>query len=242
MFSASAEFYDLIYSTLKDYAAEAAQIAALLHEINPQCRTVLDVACGTGEHARLLAGHGFAVDGLDLEPAFVRIAGQKHPAGRFFVADMSDFHVPHRYDAVLCLFSSIGYLRTLDRVRRALTCFRDHLTPGGVAIVEPWFAPGILDPTRVARHTAEANGIAVSRAGRTQIEGNISRVHFEYEITDSSGTRHASEVHELGLFTTEELLRTFQEAGLATEYDPQGLTERGLYIGRVLTGGSDAGF
>ena len=79
MFSASAEFYDLIYSTFKDYVAEVEQITSLLHRLNPQCQTVLDVACGTGEHARLLAAQGFVVDGLDLDPAFVRMAEQKSP-------------------------------------------------------------------------------------------------------------------------------------------------------------------
>src|SRR5947207_13954595 len=121
MFTASAEFYDLIYSTFKDYSAEVAQIASMLRRVNPRCQTVLDVACGTGEHARRLAADGFVVDGLDLDPAFVRIAREKNPAGRFVEADMSDFHLAQRYDAVLCLFSSIGYLRTLDRVACALT-------------------------------------------------------------------------------------------------------------------------
>jgi Methyltransferase domain len=65
------------------------------HSGRPRVRsqTVLDVACGTGEHARLLAAQGFVVDGLDLDPAFVRIAEQKHPAGQFFAADMRDFHL-----------------------------------------------------------------------------------------------------------------------------------------------------
>jgi len=71
MFTESAAFYDLIYSTFKDYPGEAARIAELLRELRPRCRTVLDVASGTGEHARLLAGMGFVVDGLDLDPAFV---------------------------------------------------------------------------------------------------------------------------------------------------------------------------
>src|SRR5712691_5872495 len=83
MFSASAEFYDLIYSTKKDYRAEAAQIAARLRRLSPARRKVLDVACGTGEHALHLAAAGFVVDGLDLDPAFVRIARRKHPAGSF---------------------------------------------------------------------------------------------------------------------------------------------------------------
>src|SRR5512145_468507 len=100
MFSESAEFYDLIYSTFKDYRSEATAIAQLLRGLNPLCRTVLDLACGTGEHARLLSEQGFEVDGLDLDPAFVAIAQRKHPSGRFVVADMAEFQLPHRYDAI----------------------------------------------------------------------------------------------------------------------------------------------
>lgn len=233
MFSTSAEFYDLIYSTFKDYVAEVEQITSLLRRLNPQCQTVLDVGCGTGEHARLLAAQGFVVDGLDLDPTFVRIAAHKHPAGQFVAADMSDFHLSRRYDAILCLFSSIGYLKTLDRVIRASKCFRDHLAPGGVIVIEPWFAPGTLDPGRVFRHAGEGNGVRVSRVSRTEIDGRLSRLYFEYEVTDQSGTRRASEVHELGLFTSTELLQTFQDVGLQVDYDPKGLTDRGLYVARI---------
>src|SRR5579859_3379863 len=232
MFDASAEYYDLLYSTFKDYAAETAAIAALLRRLNPACRTVLDVACGTGEHAKRLAAAGFDVDGLDLSPAFVAIARAKHPTGRFFVADMTDVHVPQRYDAVICLFSSIGYVRTLDRVEAALRCFGDHLARGGVVVVEPWFPPGVLDTTRVFRNSAEANGVRVDRAAYNKIDGRISRLHFDYDITDATGTRHVSEVHELGLFSAPEMLDAFRRAGLDVEHDPEGLTGRGLFVGR----------
>jgi SAM-dependent methyltransferase len=233
MFDASAEYYDVIYATFKDYAAEAEQIAALLRERHPRCRTVLDVACGTGEHARLLAAAGFEVDGLDLSPAFVAIARAKRPVGRFFEADMTGFHLGRTYDAVICMFSSIGYVRTLDRVQAALTCFREHLASGGIAVVEPWFSPGALDPDRVARNTGEADGVRVTRVSRVQIDGRLSRLFFDYEIADASGTRNVSEVHELGLFTPTEMLDAFRAAGLAAEYDAQGLTGRGLYVARA---------
>jgi SAM-dependent methyltransferase len=232
MFHSSAEYYDLIYAPFKDYASEVARIAGLLRRLNPDCRTVLDVACGTGEHALRLAAEGFVVDGLDLDPAFVRIAAGKHPAGRFFEADMSDFHLPHRYDAVLCLFSSIGYLCTLDRVKRALGCFREHLAPGGVALVEPWFPPGVLDTTRVFTHAGEAHGVRVSRHARTEVAGTLSRLLFDYEIDEGGAVRRVSEVHELGLFTTEELTQAFGAAGLDVEHDSDGLTGRGLFIAR----------
>lgn len=233
MFDASAEFYDLIYATIKDYRNEAGQIARLLRQLNPSCKTLLDVACGTGEHARFLAEAGFIVDGLDIDAAFVRIARQKHPSGRFYEADMSQFQLPYRYDAVMCLFSSIGYLRTLDRVDQALTCFREHLAPGGIVVVEPWFAPGVLEHGRVALNTGDAAGIRVTRSSRVEVAGRLSRLHFDYEITDESGTRRASEVHELGLFTSAELLEAFRRAGLEANYDPQWFTDRGLYLART---------
>ena len=235
MFSVSAEYYDVIYGALKDYAAEVAQVTGLLRPLNPQCRTVLDVGCGTGEHARRLAAEGFVVDGLDIEPVFVRIASSKHPRGRFVVADMSDFHLPSRYDAVLCLFSSIGYLVTLDRVTRALACFREHLAPGGVALVEPWFPPGVLEVNKRFTHTGESQGVRVARHSRTEIDGRLSRLLFDYDIDEHGEVRHMSEVHELGLFTTEELTEAFRAAALDVQHDAEGLTGRGLFIARSVS-------
>ena len=133
---------------------------------------------------------------------------------------------------LLCLFSSIGYLRTLERVTRALGCFRDHLAPGRMVLVEPWFPPGVLEANREFTHSGEAQGVTVSRHSRTEIDGTLSRLLFEYEIEDHGEVRRVSEVHELGLFTTEEMMQVFREAGLDAQHDPEGLTGRGLFIAR----------
>ena len=233
MFDESAEYYDLIYLPMKDYAAESAFVAALLRLHRPGCRTVLDVACGTGEHARWLAAEGFAVDGLDINPTFLRIAREKHPAGQFFEADMRDFRLSQRYDAIVCLFSSIGYAGSIDGVESTLRCFRDHLAPGGITLVEPWFPPGILDPSRVAVNEGAGPGVHVRRECHVEVEGSMSRLLFDYEITSGGGRHQMHERHELGVFSSDEMIDAFTRAGLHAEYDSQGLTGRGLYVARV---------
>ena len=241
MFSGSAELYDLIYSGFKDYPAEARELAALVRHAHPGARTVLDVACGTGEHARLLADeHGFAVDGLDLDPAFVEIARRKLPRGSVHQGDMTSFALPRRYDVVLCLFSSIGYVRTLENVRRTLGRFREHLADGGVVLVEPWFAPGVLQPGRVSINTAQSESVSVARMSHVEVNGRLSRLRFEYLIGRPAGIERAVELHELGLFTTDEMLECFRQAGLQATHDPKGPAGRGLFIARAADRGAPA--
>jgi len=235
MFTESAELYDLIYSTFKNYAAETSALATFIRREHMQAKTILDVACGTAEHARLLErDHGFEVDGLDRDPAFVKIARGKL-RGDVYEGDMISFRLPRRYDVVQCLFSSIGYVRTLENVRRTLERCRDHLAPGGIVLVEPWFAPGVLEPGRVSINTAESGDVRVARMSHLEIDGRLSRLRFEYLIGRVSGIEHATEMHELGLFTTEEQLRAFEDAGLTATHDPVGIDGRGLFLARQGT-------
>ena len=234
MFSETPELYDTIYRAFKDYEGEAKQIAVLLRTVAPDAKTLLDVACGTGEHARLLqAAHGYEVSGLDIERAFVALARSKVPTGTFWQADMADFELGIRFDVVTCLFSSIGYLCELERVAHALRCFRRHLAPGGVVLVEPWFPPEAWNPGRVYVHTAEAKNLHVVRMSHSSVDGRISKLEFHYLIGTEDGIDHRVEHHALGLFTTAELQRAFARAGFTSvDYDAQGLTGRGLFVAR----------
>ena len=236
MFSASAELYDLIYSGFKDYAAESSRVATIVKREHGAARTILDVACGTAEHARILAEqYGFEVDGLDLDPEFVAIAKRKLPHGSVYRGDMTSFTLPKKYDVILCLFSSIGYVKTLTRVRDTLERFRAHLAPRGIVLVEPWFAPDMLQPGRITVNDAESSGLRVVRMSQLTVEDRLSRIRFEYLIGRPNGIEHATEVHELGLFTTGELLDAFAAAGLSAVHDPQGLDGRGLFTARAMS-------
>lgn len=232
MFSASAHLYDRIYGSLKDYAAEAGQIAALLKAEQPATQRLLDVACGTGEHARHLTASGYRVDGIDLDAKLLAIAARKNPTGRFVQADMCSFQLDRQYDVVLCLFSSIGYAVTLERTTAALRCFRAQLGPGGLVVVEPWFAPDAITPGRTDTKTIDQGAFRVTRRSRLEVEGRVSRLTFDYDIMEHGTASQATELHELGLLTWAEMEGAFTAAGLTTTYDPVGLSGRGLYLAR----------
>ncbi|HJU27908.1 MAG TPA: hypothetical protein VJ718_01995 [Candidatus Binataceae bacterium] len=56
-FIQSAELYDAVYS-FKNYAREAERLRAVIDATARGARTLLDVACGAGEHDRLLGRRG----------------------------------------------------------------------------------------------------------------------------------------------------------------------------------------
>ncbi len=231
MFSKSAEFYDLIYRSFKDYAGESAEIASMIRDRLPQAKSVLDVACGTGEHAKHLStSHGFLVDGIDLDAAMVEIARAKDSKGTYDCADMCDFSLDRSYDVILCLFSSIGYAKTLDKVVAAFSRFRNHLRPGGIIVVEPWFAPEDMKPGFLSMKTAEDDEHKVCRLSFNEIDGRISLVHFEYLIGGPGGIQHLRETHELGLFTRAEMEAAFRKVGFFATYDAEGLSGRGVWV------------
>jgi SAM-dependent methyltransferase len=232
-YAKAAEFYDLLYGGQKDYVAEAELLAGIIREAHPRARSVLDVGCGTGAHARGLTDVGFRVDGVDLEPTFVEIASAKCPEGAFAVGDMTTLDLPGRYDVVTCLFSAIGYARSEAMLRTTVERMRHHLNQGGILLVDPWFEPGQLTDSWITTLVGEGDGVTVCRMSRTAIEGSISRLEFEYLIGRAEGLERRSETHVLGLFTQQEMEAAFKAAGLLVDRKPEALRTRGIYVGRI---------
>ncbi len=91
----------------------------------------------------------------------------------------------------------------------------------------------MLENGHVSVTTAETGGISVCRMSHTEIDGRMSRLHFEYLIGRPAGIERATEVHDLGLFTPEEMHECFRQAELQVTFEPVGLSGRGLYVARA---------
>lgn len=235
MFSETPELYDLIYGSFKDYEAESRKVAELLSAVAPGAHTILDVACGTGGHAvHLQLDHGYSVHGLDIEPRFVVLARAKVPEARFSEGDMVTFDLGTRFDVVLCLFSSIGYVKSVPRLEEALRRFRAHLHPGGVVVVEPWMSPDQWEAGRVYVQAVEGESLHVVRMSHSTVDNGVSKLEFHYLLGGHGGIEHRHEAHEMGLFTHEQMRTALRTAGFVdVDLDEEGLTGRGLWVARA---------
>jgi SAM-dependent methyltransferase len=231
-YEAGAEFYDLIYAEFKDYDAEARWVAERVLERHPGARTLLDVGCGTGVHAAAFARAGFSVTGVDVEPEFVRLARERRPDLPFVEADMRTLELPDRYDVVTSLFGVIGYARTPEGLHQAISRMAEHLAPGGVLVVEPWFEPGVLTDGWISTHVARSPEIHVCRMSRTVVDGGLSHLEFEYLIGRAGGVERRTERHTLGLFSASGMEAAFRAAGLEVERLDGADAFRGLYLAR----------
>ena len=237
MFSKAASYYDRIYA-FKDYQAEVRRLRSLLAARGVGVGDgvsagdggrLLDVACGTGGHLDHLRAH-YEVEGLDISPELLAIARRKHPDIVFHEGDMVDFDLGRRFDLVTCLFSSIGYVKTIERAAAAIACMARHLNPAGVLVIEPWFVPEEWRPGTVHAVHVEDTGLKIARVGTSLAKGTLSYFDLHYLIGTSAGTEHVVERHELGLFSQEQIQEALTAAGLRVSYDQEGLTGRGLYL------------
>ena len=233
MYEKSARYYDAIYDGIKDYARDAVRIAEIVDSRLPGARNVLDVACGTGRHIAMFGGRFEEVVGLENDHSMLEIARERNPGRVVHEADMTDFNLWRTFDVITCLFSSIGYAGDEGGLRRTLTNLARHVRPGGLVIVEPWFAPDDWEVGRVGLETATGPDYTLARMNSSQRSGDRSVIEFHYLVGRKDGVEHFTEHLELGLFTATQYRTAFEAAGLTVDFDPVGLMGRGLYVGTL---------
>ena len=231
MFRQTAHIYDLVYEAAgKDYAAEASDIRAQIEQRKPSAHSLLDVACGTGGHLRHFADC-YEVVGLDLDPAMLAVAGEALPDVPLVHADMRSFRLDRSFDAIVCLFSSVGYLPTPGELDRAVERMSRHLAPGGVLdrrrvgatrrLDRAGFGVGALrDPRGHRRRTVT----------RTSRNGTKTLLEMHHLVATSDGVEHLVDRHELTLFTSDQYEHAFAAAGLAWERVDSPMPGRDRYL------------
>ncbi len=101
--------------------------------------SALDIGCGSGDLARLLASRGATVHGIDADPTLVTRARERTAPTvpvTFAIADALNEMPPGPHDVITC----VAVLQHLP-FTEALTRFRQHLAPRGTLVVVGLYRP-----------------------------------------------------------------------------------------------------
>ncbi|MFF8395833.1 class I SAM-dependent methyltransferase [Streptomyces sp. NPDC016172] len=105
----------------------------ILRQLPERVGSALDVGCGSGDLARLLAGRAQRVHGIDADPEITARARELTPAAApvtYTAADALTGLGDQSYDVITC----VAVVHQLP-LTRALESFRDHLAPGGTLVI-----------------------------------------------------------------------------------------------------------
>ena len=230
MYRQLANYYDEIYD-FKNYQKEAEKIETLIQQYKKSAgNSLLDVACGTGNHIAYLKQH-YRVEGLDFSPEMLRIARKKHPEILFHRGEMTSFKLKNRFDIITCLFSAIGHVKTKARMRRAVWNMANHLQPGGLMILEPWITPANFRKGLIGSNFVDKPNLKIARINISKVRGPVSAFEYHYLIGTPGRVQYVIDKGSLGLWTHEEYLAAIGDSGLNASFDSEGLMGRGLYLG-----------
>jgi SAM-dependent methyltransferase len=216
-----ARAYDAIYRQ-KDYEAECDLLEKIFKDYAAgPVRDILDLGCGTGNHALRLASRGYRVTGVDISAGMLAVARDKAKQEKldvaFHEADIRDFRMEQPCDAVLMMFAVLGYQIENADVLAALRTARRHLRPGGLLAADFWYGPAVLTQRPEERALSTNDGdVDIVRKASAELDARRHVCTVRFNLRRSRGNKVISETeeeHRMRFFFPKELELFLEASG-----------------------------
>jgi SAM-dependent methyltransferase len=185
-------------------------------ELHPGDR-VLDLACGSGDHARRLAKRGLEVLGVDIAPSLIAHCRQKAEeegleTARFEQGDMRHLDHDGEFDALLLLSGSFGFFDEATN-RDLLARISRALRPRGRLLIDVFDPTGMVvrPPRRSWSQYGRGYGLRT-----TWWEPGTCTYVSEFMFVDADGV--------LNTFAGQERIRVYSLPEWRAMFDRVGLT------------------
>ena len=189
---------------------------------------MLDVPCGQGRHAHLLAEFGYDVDGLDYSKDLLDVARKRGTSDRlrYLRGDMRSMPSKwtSRFDAVLNLFTSFGFFAHPSDDLRVIREFARVLGPGGVLIWHGGSRDGVMARFLARDWWTSSDGTLFAQEREFDSLSGVLTVHSEWR----KGARRGEREHRLRLYTATRLAELCADAGLVVEQAYDGFHDRAM--------------
>ena len=138
-YHALAASYDRLTNDV-DYRATVDFYLEILKREGLNPRTAVDLACGTGSVAAILAEMGLEVIAVDLSEEMLTVAQQKaqdmaNPP-RFICQPLQELRLPRAVDLAVCALDSLDYITDPADCAEAIRRTYKALNPGGIFIFD----------------------------------------------------------------------------------------------------------
>ncbi len=217
--------YLLEYEPLFRLEQDRREVARLMELIGaPSGSRVLDVPCGQGRHAHLLAEAGFDVDGLDYSADLLAVAKRRGTSSRLRYTRGDMRRLPARwtgrFDVVLNLFTSFGFFAEPSDDRRAIAEFARVLAPGGTLVWHGGDRDGVMARFLARDWWRTRDGTLVAQERQFDALSGVLTVSSVW-----SGRRaHGAREHTIRLYTPTRLAELCADVGLIVEQAYDGFT------------------
>ena len=248
-----ADAYDTLYQD-KDYVEECKLIDRLLQVYgNGPVRTVLDLGCGTGNHALPLAQRGYEIVGVDRSAGMLESARKKaisqqiNGKANFYQDDIRSVQLQRAFDASIMMFAVLGYQLENRDVLAALRTARKHLHSGGLFIFDVWYGPAVLcqgPSERVKVIPTDRCQILRVASGELDIQRHLCKVSYRlWKIEGERLAGQTEETHRMRYFFPLELDLFLESSGFIPvrlgafpefDRDPDTTTWNALALARAV--------
>ncbi|MCR4405174.1 MAG: class I SAM-dependent methyltransferase [Candidatus Acetothermia bacterium] len=205
-----------------EYSRRMAELLpAVLERFRARPKTLLNLACGEGTFAVLMAQRGFKVGGVDASPEMLRFARKKaEEAGvevQFIEQDMRTLSLAEKFDLVTCWFDSLNYLLEWDELAKTFVNVAQVLNPKGLFIFDmnTIYALAVFwqqRPCRIELDTPKM--LVIHHHPSYDFEKNIARLMITGFQRESKGWHRIDEEHRERGYTLSEIRKALREAGL----------------------------
>ncbi len=221
--------YLLEYEPIFTPERDRGEVSRLLDVLRlPSGARILDVPCGQGRHAHLLAEAGFKVDGLDYSKPLIELARKRGtgPTLKYVVGDMRKMPArwTGRFDAVVNLFTSFGFFDDPADDARAIAEFSRVLRPGGTLVWHGGSRDGVMSKFLTRDWWKAEDGTMIGHERSFEPLSGILSIRTTWEGPSGSGNRE----HRIRLYTATRLAELCADAGLVVEEAYDGFRDRAL--------------
>ena len=221
--------YLLEYQPIFDLGQDRREVARLIELLGlPAGSRVLDVPCGQGRHAHMLAEAGFDVDGLDLSRDLLERARARGigPTLRYTRADMRRLPArwTARFDAVVNLFTSFGFFLLPSDDERVVAEWARVLKPGGMLIWHGGNRDGVMRRFLTRDWWLADGDTMVGHERSFDALSGVLSIRSTWRGRKSSGERE----HRIRLYSATHLAHLLSRNGLVVEMAFDGWSDRTL--------------